>query len=87
MTFRTVGEPEATNARLGFERFRENQAILQREWPNLLDQHMHEWVAVFDGGRIVVESSIERARDAVPAAERDTAVLRYIKLTDNALIL
>jgi hypothetical protein len=87
VVFKPVDRELNDRAIAGFSEYRKNEEVLRREWPQLLNNHLHQWVAVYNDGKIVVRSSMETIRQAVPEDERDTAVMRYIKQSDNALIL
>lgn len=87
MMFKTVKEPEATRAREGFKQFRRNEEVLLREWPRLLAQHKNEWAAVYDDGKLIVKPNLETMSEALPRKELDTAIVRFIDESDDALIL
>ena len=87
MVFKSIDGPAVQEAKERFRRFRENEAVLERERDRLLAHHMHEWVAVYDDGKVVVEPTMEAIRDAIPDDKRGTAVVRYIRQRETALIL
>lgn len=85
MDVRIVTGPEAEQTRELLRLFRENLEVLDREWPMLVRDHLHEWVAVYGGGTLVVKATSEDIDAAVPPAERGTAVIRYIINDELAL--
>jgi len=87
MVFTTIEHPESTRRTETLRRFRQNRAVLDREWSKLLLEHRHEWAAVYADGTVVVRPSLEGIRDAVPEGERDAAIVRYIEENDRTLIL
>lgn len=87
MEFEVVSQHEAEKTHQRLREFRRNREVLEREWPRLFAEHPGEWVAVYGNGELVVSETTEHLDAVVPEDKWNTAILRYIRPTEDALIL